>query len=157
MSTSRRSFLRASSLAGVAAAITATFPSLAFGKQTRNGKPIIQSLPKEVYDSALYSLSRANFYSNIGTNFSFDGPATGKGSLKLIEVADLRSMWGPDRPEGKECFALSFVGPLQRPLKQGTYSLMHNRLGPIELFIVPSDEGDRRGLRYEANINRLYP
>lgn len=157
MSTSRRSFLRVSSLAGVAAAIAATFPSLALGKQQRYGKPIIQSLPKEVYDSPLYSLSRANFYSTIGTTFSVAGLASGKASLKLVEVADLRSMWGPDRPEAKECFALSFVGPLQRPLKQGTYSLMHKQLGPFEMFIVPSDEGDPRGLRYEANFNRLYP
>ena len=157
MNTSRRSFLRASSLAGIATAIVATFPSLAFGRQKRYGRPVIESLPKAVYDSPLYSLSRANFYSNIGTTFSFSGPASGRGSLKLVEVADLRSMWGPDRPEEKECFALSFVGPLQRPLKQGTYSLMHNRLGPFELFIVPSDQGDPRGLRYEANINRLYP
>ncbi|MFL6277373.1 MAG: DUF6916 family protein [Blastocatellia bacterium] len=157
MNTSRRSFLRASSLAGVAAAIAATFPSLAFGRQMRYGRPIIQSLPKAVYNSPLYSLSRANFYSTIGTTFSFAGPASGKGSLRLVEVADLRSMWGKDRPEEKECFALSFVGPLQRPLKQGTYSLMHSKLGPFELFIVPSDEGDPRGLRYEANINRLYP
>ncbi|HJQ26451.1 MAG TPA: hypothetical protein VKA60_21230 [Blastocatellia bacterium] len=157
MNASRRSFVRASSLATVAAAIAASLPRLALGQKMPKSPKMLFSLPREVYGSALYNLSRANFYSHINTTFSIVQHGKNKMGLRLYEVADLRTVWGKDRPEDKECFALTFIGPRNRPLSQGTYSLMHTELGPFDLFIVPSDEPDARGLRYEANINRLYP
>jgi hypothetical protein len=159
MNASRRSFVRASSFAGIAAAIAASFPRLALGQQKAPKPPQSTQplLPKEVYSSPLYNMSRANFYSNINTTFTISKPGADKIGLRLYEVADLHSLWGKGRPESKECFALTFIGPRNRPLPQGTYSLMHSKLGPFELFIVPTDEPDPRGLRYEANINRLYP
>lgn len=142
-------------MATVAAAFAASLPRLALGKPKSPLVPF--SLPKEVIDSPLYSLSRSNFYSNLDTTFTVVQRGESKLSLRLYEVADLRSLWGKGRPEDKECFALTFIGPSNRPLSQGTYSMMHGELGPFELFIVPSDEPVPRGLRYEANINRLYP
>jgi len=146
MNTSRRSFLRASSFAGIAAAVAASFPRLALG-QLKTARPTSWPLPKEVYSSPLYNLSRMNFYSQIGTTFAVSQAAPGRFGLRLIEVADLHSMWGKDRPASKECFALTFVGPFSAPLSQGTYSMMHGKLGPFELFIVPTDEKDPRALR----------
>jgi Domain of unknown function (DUF6916) len=156
MNTSRRSFLRASSFAGIAAAIAALLPQLAFGK-LKTSRTGYWSLPKDVYDSPLYNLSHRNFYSQIGTVFAVQQATRIKHGLRLVEVADLRPMWGKDRPESKECFSLTFVGSASRPLQQGTYSLLHSELGPFDLFIVPTDEKDPRGLVYEANINRLFP
>lgn len=156
MNASRRSFLRASSLAAVAAAITASFPRLALGQQKAT-RPPLWALPKDVYSSPLFNLTRANFYSNINSTFTFAPPGKDKVNLRLYEVADLHSLWGNGRPLAKECFSLTFIGPRNRPLPQGTYPLIHSKLGPFEIFIVPSDEPDPRGLRYEANINRLYP
>jgi len=156
MNTSRRRFVRASSFAGLAAAIAAGFPRLALGQLNKAKGPIVQ-LPREVYSSPLYNLSRMNFYGNIGSVFTFTHPAQGKVGLRLIEVADLHSLYGKERPASKECFSLTFQGPLGRALPQGTYSVTQSQLGSFELFIVPTDEQNPRGLNYEANINRLYP
>jgi hypothetical protein len=156
MNASRRSFLRASSLAGVAAALAARFPRLALG-QPKLARLPYTPLPKEVYASPLYYLSYANFYSTIGTLYTFAHSTKGNVSLRLYEVADLKPLYGKSRPAGKECFALTFIGPFNQKLKQGTYKVTDSKLGPFELFIVPSDTQSAQGLLYEANINRLYP
>jgi hypothetical protein len=156
MNASRRRFVRASSFAGIAAAIAASLPRLAFGQLNRDRTPMVE-LPGEVFSSPLYNLSRRNFYGNIGSTFTFAHPAHGKVGLRLIEVVDLRPLYGKDRPESKECFSLTFQGPFGMPLEQGSYSVTQSKLGPFELFIVPTDEKTPRGLLYEANINRLYP
>jgi hypothetical protein len=156
MNPSRRSFVRASSFAGLAAAISATLPRLALGKQ-KVGKPPIIRLPTEVLLSPLYNLSRLNFYNNIGSTFTFTHPAHGKIGLRLIEVVDLKSLYGKERPASKECFSLVFQGPFAKPLEQGTYPVMQSRLGLFDLFLVPTDEENPRGVIYEVNINRLYP
>ena len=49
-------------------------------------------------------------------------------------------------------FAVSFIGPLDHPLTQGTYSLLHPRQGVIELFLVPVAR-DANGFEYEAVFN----
>jgi hypothetical protein len=156
MNASRRSFVRASSFAGIAAAIAASLPRLALGQQKTANPPITQ-LPKEVLTSPLYNLSRMNFYSNIGSTFTFAHPTHSKVGMRLIEVADLRPLYGKGRPESKECFSLTFLGPFGMVFPQGTYAVTGSKLGPFELFIVPTDEQSPRGLIYEANINRLYP
>ena len=155
MNASRRIFLRASSFAGVAA-VAAGFPHLALG-QKRSAKPSLTSLPRDVYASPLYNLSMANFYGNIGTIFTFVHPDHGSVALRLVEVADLKPLYGKTRPAGKECFSMTFIGPFKKELRQGTYRVTDSKLGPFELFIVPSDEQSPRGRLYEANINRLYP
>lgn len=49
-------------------------------------------------------------------------------------------------------FSLFFVCPDQRVLNQGTYAIDHERLGRLEIFIVPvGADGD--GVEYEAVFN----
>jgi hypothetical protein len=55
---------------------------------------------------------------------------------------------------GGECFALLFRGPHNRPLAQGTYRFVHDRMGSFPLFIVPGTSGPH-GLHYEALFNHL--
>jgi hypothetical protein len=136
----------------VAAAIAASFPQIAMGRARR----VYTRLPNEVYASPLYNLSYSNFRSTTGTLFTFAHP-TGNVPLRLVAVDDLKPLYGRGRPAGKEAFALTFIGPFSRRFEQGTYSITDSRLGPFELFIVPSDEQSPQGLLYEANINRLYP
>lgn len=153
MNTSRRNFLRASSLAGVAAAIAASLPKVAKGRT----RPAAAILPEEVYATPLYNLSHNNFTNHIGTLFTFEHPTKGNVALRLVDVADLKPLYGKHRPSGKESFALTFIGPLNQKFRQGTYKVTDSKLGPFELFIVPSHEKSPRGRLYEANINRLYP
>jgi hypothetical protein len=156
MNASRRSFVRASSFAGIAAAIAASFPRLALGQLNGAKGPIVK-LPKEVLISPLYNLSRMNFYNCIGSTFTFAHPTHSKVGLRLIEVVDLKPLYGKGRPASKECFSLTFQGPFGMVFPQGTYAVTGSKLGPFELFIVPTGEPHPQGLLYEANINRLYP
>lgn len=46
-------------------------------------------------------------------------------------------------------FSVTFAGPLDPQLEQGTYAVEHARLGSLLLFLVPiAREAD--GMRYEA-------
>jgi len=85
--------------------------------------------------------------------------------VRLIEVNYIpfapRDKWmasvGQDDSGGiitdTDSFALVFVGPARRPLKQGIYTVVHPALGRIPLFLVPHGVG-KRGFYYEAVINR---
>jgi hypothetical protein len=157
MNASRRIFLRASSLAGVATAITATFPRIAFGRQKHNGKPTSYQLPEEALTATLFALSRANFYGNLNTRFTFLTSGRSGIQMSLIAVDDLKPLYGKGRPVGKECFALTFQGPFGTPLRANSYTVQHSSLGSFDMFIVPTGEATPNGYTYEANFNRLYP
>ena len=49
-------------------------------------------------------------------------------------------------------FSLLFVCADQRVLSQGTYAIDHERLGRLEIFIVPVG-ADANGVEYEAVFN----
>jgi hypothetical protein len=51
-----------------------------------------------------------------------------------------------------ESFSLLFEGPEDRPLPQGLFELSHQRLGTLEIFLVPVGVDGTR--RYEAVFNR---
>lgn len=63
-------------------------------------------------------------------------------SVELAVVETVAS--GDPRP-----FAVSFAGPLQPEIGQGTYALTHAEFGTFPLFIVPIAR-DADGMRYEA-------
>jgi hypothetical protein len=53
-----------------------------------------------------------------------------------LELVEARSLG--DRPLGDRLpFALLFRGPGEPALEQATYRLVHDRLGELEIFIVP--------------------
>ena len=68
--------------------------------------------------------------------------------LELTKVEDLGTSAKQER------FSLIFRGPTDRALWQGTYSLEHDKLGTLDLFIVPIGREDE-GMVYEAAFNRL--
>ena len=70
--------------------------------------------------------------------------------LRLIEVRPLGRQ--PNAPRA-EPFALVFAGPAQPRLEQRIYGLDHDRLGSIEIFLVPIGFDPGGGLLYEAVFN----
>ena len=56
--------------------------------------------------------------------------------------------------ERQECFSLIFAGPPDLPQEQCIYRLTNDRLGAMDLFLVPIRRDDR-GLHFEAIVNRL--
>jgi uncharacterized protein DUF6916 len=84
----------------------------------------------------------ATYRRQIGTIFSIDGPD--KVDLRLATVTDERVSGNTQQ------FSLFFHGPANRVVPQGTYSLRHDELGLLLLFIVPVVGSNEERIVYEA-------
>ncbi len=60
------------------------------------------------------------------------------------------------RSARQEAFSVIFHGPPSPFIQQGIYQLHNEKLGDIELFLVPIGR-DSDGFQYEAVFNRLIP
>ena len=68
--------------------------------------------------------------------------------LELIKVTDVGSS------ERQKQFSLRFLGPMDAPILQGIYRVDHDKLGALDLFLVPIARDDK-GVQYEAIFNRV--
>lgn len=89
----------------------------------------------------------AAFAEQVGASFALATPA---GTFTLTLVSADRH----PAPPGYESFTLLFRGPASPYLPQAIYSLQHDALGSIEIFLVPISQ-DSQGLSYEAVFNML--
>jgi hypothetical protein len=71
-----------------------------------------------------------------------DGPVPIQ--LRLVEVTD------EGIARGVRQFSLFFRGPAERALPQGTYSLQHEALGSLGIFLVPILGSTRDSILYQA-------
>ena len=93
---------------------------------------------------------RAAFVGCLHTCFQIvDDPVAGF-ELELAEVTDLKIF------PRQESFSLIFQAPASRYLPQQIYRLVHNRLGEMELFLVPVGHQGNSFL-YEVIFNHLLP
>ena len=67
--------------------------------------------------------------------------------LTLVSAADTAS--APRQIQ----FSLIFHGPLDAPIYQSIFRVDHEKLGPLDLFLVPIAR-DKNGMQYEAIFNR---
>jgi len=74
--------------------------------------------------------------------------SSGNLPLKLIEVMDL------NHSPRLEQFSLIFSGPMTPVLPQRIHALRHEKLGELNLFLVPVGP-DEQGMRYEVIFNRM--
>jgi hypothetical protein len=110
-------------------------------------------------DRSLETLTAEDFRDIAGTRFqlTIDHPEReGRGAFQL-ELADVTQAAGGPSNTFRKPFAVLFHGPMQPVLPQAIYRLEHDKLGVLELFIVPigpdepSDPGQRpTAMRYEA-------
>lgn len=142
MSTSRRDFLKKSSMVALAAAVPA---SLVRGV---SGKELVGSV------RPASELTKAAFHAQLNTQFRihYDKRQT---LVKLVEVADLAHRKGSR--SGKEGFSLLFRGSQSSALRQNTYRIDHDELGSFSFLIVPVPGKNKNVICYEAVVNRLYP
>jgi hypothetical protein len=70
--------------------------------------------------------------------------------VTLVEATEGSEAGGPG-PEGQQRrqFSLVFLAPTSDVWRQGTFTLTHDELGELELFLVPIG-ADAEGVRYEA-------
>jgi hypothetical protein len=103
----------------------------------------------------LEQLRFESFAGLVKTNFRVWLDARDSLDLELSEVTPAQFF-----PSGKasdpkyENFSLTFLGPADRLLPQGTYGFESASLGRFELFIVPVSR-DQNGAQYQATFNRL--
>jgi hypothetical protein len=95
-------------------------------------------------------LGRDDFEAHLNSIFRVQ---VAPGEMQAIELIDLRDGKTSAR---QEQFALTFRGPRDRFLGQGTFPVTHPVLGTFDLFLAPvGQEAD--GFLYEAVFNRLRP
>ena len=95
-------------------------------------------------------LTYEDFAGRVGDRFEITAPA-GSGvtlTLAAATLGDHAGGLGPDN-EPRQQFSLLFRGPAAPALGQGTYSLEHDGLNGLALFLVPLGP-DADGQRYEA-------
>lgn len=94
------------------------------------------------------SPEKADFEAQINTTFKVLTEAEDQFEMTLVEVKTSISN------KFQECFALLFKAPESAPPEQGMFQLKHEKLGDLEIFLVPVKKNDD-GLFYEAIFNKL--
>ena len=88
------------------------------------------------------------FSGDVGGKYLMHYAGEKTAELELICVRDVGSS------ARQEQFALEFRAPLDAPVAQGIYHIEHDKLGTLNLFLVPIGR-DKNGLVYEAVFNRM--
>ncbi len=96
----------------------------------------------------LKDLKPSSFSELVGTRFLVDYGAEEPLAMELYEVLPHEKHPGP-RPEP---FSVFFRGPRTAVLPQRIYRVEHEKLGMMEIFLVPVG-ADEKGVRYEAVFN----
>lgn len=91
-------------------------------------------------------LTKEAFAENLNTKFTIPLEASSTTELELIEVMEARST------SRQQQFSVFFRGPLEYILPQGTYHMEHEKMGAIDIFIVPVSR-KQDGFHYEAVFN----
>lgn len=94
------------------------------------------------------NLTKMMFQENMNTKFRLIDPCLEQYALDPVQLAD-----GYSNPR-QEQFSLTFRGSTERILPQQIYSLKHDVIGDLDLFLVPIGR-DESGVYYEAVFNRL--
>lgn len=93
-------------------------------------------------------LTHESFRPRLGQAFQLEVGAEGV----PVELIEATAFPGRGSPAGRDPFALVFRGPRSLCAGQGTYTLRHEALGALELFLVPIGP-DGEGMRLEAVFN----
>jgi hypothetical protein len=91
-----------------------------------------------------------SFVEQLNTKFRVRAQAPRPVELELVEVKSYNAH--PNAQRDMEQFSLFFYGPADIFVPQATYTFEHERMGALDLFIVPVGR-DERGFRYEVVFN----
>lgn len=93
-------------------------------------------------------LTREALLANLNSKFLMRFPNAEALELELVSVTELPGA------VGQEQLSAIFLAPPQAPAVQGLYELEHEHFGTFGIFLVPVGL-DKRGLQYEAILNRV--
>lgn len=142
MPISRRIFMKASTLAAIAAGIWLKPALLAWAQEPTVKLPL---------SDPLSNYTQATFTQYVDSIFTLLGRT--KVELTLTKVTDTLPAKA-SRSGGRESFTLNFRGG-GVAFPQNTYVLEHPALGTFNLFLVPTGSDENGAQGYVAVINRL--
>lgn len=96
----------------------------------------------------LQDLLHSSFEEQLNTPFHIHFGGEAPLEVILYEVRLHEPHGGPR----KQPYSVYFRGPRQPVLPQAIYRVEHERIGPMEIFVVPIGP-DALGMRYEAVFN----
>jgi hypothetical protein len=79
---------------------------------------------------------------------------TGDGNNFDVVLAEIDDLVPSSRTDDEDSFSLIFAAPANRPRGQGIRTFHSDRLGHVDLFVVPIDRGVR-SLRLQSIVNRI--
>jgi hypothetical protein len=125
--TTRRELLKAGATTG----LLAFLPSLSSAPSAAAavGRARVASAP----------LKRSTFRDALFDDFRVSSPVETLVDLRLVAIADFPA---PEAADDEDAFILRFNAPPSTVLAQGTYGLVHPRLGEISLLLVPMGGGE---------------
>jgi hypothetical protein len=91
-------------------------------------------------------LTKEAFSENLNTHFRIPMQSGNAAELELVGVVETMST-----PRQQQ-FSVLFRGPLDYLLPQGTYHMEHEKMGEMDMFIVPVGK-EPDGFHYEAVFN----
>jgi hypothetical protein len=94
----------------------------------------------------LSELTHATFAKELGSAFQLHNGAATPLTLELVEATEVN---GKAPRTERNPFSLIFRGPKTPWVEQKIYRLEHERLGTLDIFLVPLGP-DQKGMRYEA-------
>jgi hypothetical protein len=94
------------------------------------------------------TFDRDRFAEELGSSFALKVADSPTLDLELVEVSELK-----ERPH-QMSFAIAFLAPKSAVVGQGLYDLQHERLGEMQVFLVPIGITDER-MQLEAVFNFL--
>jgi hypothetical protein len=101
----------------------------------------------------LETLTYALFAEHLGSKFRLHAAPGRPVEVELVEATPLRSHSRPGRQgPRREPFSIVFRGPKDHHLPQKIYTLEHEQMGALSLFLVPI-EPDAEGPLFEAVFN----
>lgn len=141
---SRRTFLaRCATFGGATLAMSAMSQTMAFMAGSR---PRFLTGGGEIM---LDQVTRSDFAAEVGTQFTLRLDEGGTVRLELIKVTPGPACAGPAGAPAREPFAIVFRSAPDVRLPQRIYRIEHDRMGGMNVFIVPIGPDDR-GMRFEA-------
>ena len=96
----------------------------------------------------LDTLKRKDFAVHLNQTFHVQTDSPEPLQLELVEVNKLGSKKKKGE-EGRRPFSVIFRGPAEPILPQRIYQVSHEKLGTLDLFLVPVGQGEK-GVQYEA-------
>ena len=99
----------------------------------------------------LGTLRSTDFAEYLNEKFKISAESVESVETELINVTELGPEAGPEAG-GRRPFSIVFRGPEETYLAQGIYKVEHEKMGTLDLFLVPIGP-DKVGMLFEVLFN----